>query len=226
MFYCSSAFGFFSIAILLGIKETLNHKNPFSTSMLKIKKHDIFEKRVIIPCVIMLLTAYSYGAFLTIIPDFSEHIGIKNKGILLGFFTTASLVVRAVGGRASDKYGRKNIVKLSSILIFVAMIIVGLAKTPIVLFVGITIYGLGQGMTSPTLLAWATDLSDEKHRGKGLASLYMFMELGIGIGALLSAQIYRNVTANFIYTFFLCGVLSIIAFVFLIFIKPRIKTQV
>lgn len=223
MFYASSLFGVLSIVILLGIKETLHQKNSFTPSMLKIKKGDIFEKRVIVPCIVMLLSAYAYGSFLTVIPDFGEHVGIKNKGGMFAYFTIASLMVRLLAGRASDKYGRKKVLRLSVSVIIIAMVIIATANTPFLLLTGITLYGLGHGMTSPTLLAWAADLSDEKQKGKGVASLYMFMELGIGIGALLSAEIYQNKAGNFVYTFLACGTLSAIAFLYLMFVKTEPK---
>lgn len=225
MFYCSSLFGVLSIVILFGIKETLDQKNPFSVSMLKIKRHDIFETRVLIPCIIMLMSAYAYGTFLTVIPDFGEHLGIKNKGGMFAYFTMASLMVRLLAGKASDRYGRKKVVRLSISMIVLAMIVVATATTPFALLAGITLYGLGHGMTSPTLLAWAADLSDEKQKGKGLASLYMFMELGIGIGALVSADIYQNKTTHFVWTFLACSALSAVAFIYLMFVKSGARPQ-
>jgi MFS family permease len=221
MFYCSGVLGLISILVLTGIKETLPNKNRFTTSMLQIQRHEVFEKRVLVPCIVMLLTAYAYGTFLTIIPDFGDHIGVRNKGVLFGYFTIASLAVRLLAGRASDRYGRKSVLLVSVSLLIVAMCVTAIANTPFLLLTGITLYGLGQGMTSPTLLAWATDLSDERHKGRGLASLYMFMELGIGVGALLSATLYDNQSSGFMLTFMASGILSFAALLLLLTLKPR-----
>jgi MFS family permease len=223
MFYCSSFFAIVSILILMGIKETLAQKNRFSTSMLKIHKRDLIEPRVLIPCFIMVLSAYAYGTVLTIIPDFGEHVGIRNKGLLFTFLTVASLAVRLLAGKASDYYGRKSVLRISIALIMVAMLIIGMGTAPRDLMIGITLYGLAQGMTSPTLLAWATDLSDENHKGRGIASLYIFMELGIGIGALASGFIYSNDPANFFTTFLTCSLLSGLAFIYLVFLRSPAK---
>jgi predicted MFS family arabinose efflux permease len=92
--------------------------------------------------------------------------------------------------------------------------------------IGMTIYGFGQGMAAPTLLAWATDMSDEHHKGRGLASLYIAMELGIGAGALISAWIFANDPLNFARTFLTCSVLAILAFIFLIFLKSFKRNSV
>jgi MFS family permease len=84
---------------------------------------------------------------------------------------------------------------------------------------GVTIYGIGQGMTSPTLLAWATDLSNVNFKGRGISSLYIFMEAGIGIGAFASGWIYGNNADNFLITFVISMLLSLLAFLYLIFGK-------
>jgi MFS family permease len=217
MFYCSSAFALISILIILGMKETLVAKHRFSLHHLKIDKHDLFEPRVWTPCLIMALCAYSYGALFTVIPDFGEHLGIRNKGLLFTCLTVASLLVRLLGGKASDLYGRKAILRLSTVVMVIAMLIIAFSASPFQLIVGVTIYGFAQGVTSPTLLAWATDLSPVTRKGRGVSSLYIFMEFGIGVGAFLSGIIYANQTEHFDNTFLVCGLLSGLAFLYLLF---------
>jgi MFS family permease len=215
MFYCSSVFALVSIVILIGIKETLTEKHPVNLSLLKVHRKDLFEPRVLIPCLIMALCAYAYGAVFTVLPDLGEFMGIKNKGLLFTYFTIASLVVRLLGGKASDRWGRKPVLRISSLMIASAMLIIAFASSKAMLLIGVTLYGFGQGTTSPTLLAWATDLSDPEHKGRGIASLYIFMEFGIGVGAFASGLIYGNESSNFFITFIVCSTLAGIAFVYL-----------
>jgi MFS family permease len=224
MFYCSSALGILSVLILLGIKETVKDKHAFHYRLLKVKKADLFEPRVWKPCLVMVLCAFAYGAVFTIIPDFGQFVGIKNKGLLFTYLTVATLTVRLIGGKASDRWGRRSVLLVSSMLITIAMLIIGSATTQFQLILGVSLYGLAQGSTSPTLLAWATDLSDEHHKGRGVASLYIFMELGIGLGALLSGFIYSNNSANFFITFLTCSVLSISAFLYLVFLRKPVQS--
>lgn len=226
MFYCSSFFALSSIMILIGIKETVAEKKKFSTAMLKMGKKDIFEPRVLTPCLVMVLCAFSFGAVYTVIPDFGEFVGIRNKGLLFTYFTGASLLVRLIGGRASDYYGRAFVLRFSTLLITAAMLTIGMADEKLVLIAGVTIYGLAHGITSPTLLAWATDLSDPAHKGRGVASLYIFMEMGIGLGAFLSGWIYENDPTHFIFTFSVCAFLSTVAFVYLIRSPLSVQTQI
>jgi MFS family permease len=219
MFYCSSATAIISILVLFGIKETLPQKQGFSTQVLKIHKRDLLEPRVLITCIVMVLTTYSYGAVFTIVPDFCAHVGIRNEGLPFMFLTVASLSVRLIAGKASDRYGRRSVLLVSSALGAISMLVLGLGSTPRDILIAISLYGLAQGMTSPTLFAWATDLSDEKHKGRGISSLYIFMEMGIGIGAFASGFIYGNDPSNFLITFLTSGLLAATAFLYLIFTK-------
>lgn len=224
MFYTSSVTALLSVLILFGVRETLSKRQKISIQVLKVHKRELFEPRVIVPCIVMLLTVYSYGAIFTLTSDQCAFFGIKNKGLPFMFLTIFSLSVRLIAGKASDIYGRKIIVIFSSFVIAVSMILLAIADTPLMMFIAISVYGLGQGMTSPTLLAWATDLSIEKYKGRGIASLYIFMELGIFFGAIISGFIYNNDPANFLVAFVTCSLLSLAAFVYLLFLKtPNIS---
>ncbi len=223
LFYCSSAMSLASLAVLTGVKETLKMRSKFSRELLKVGRKDLFEKRVWLPCVVMGLSIYAYGTMLTLIPDFGNDVGIRNKGLLFTYFTVSSLFVRLLAGRASDRYGRRRVLMVSVTLIIVAMYIISQGQTPRDLIVGMSLYGVAHGMTSPTLLAWATDLSDERHKGRGVASLYIFMEFGIGVGAFVSGLLLNTDPDDFGSPFLACVVLSTIALILLFVTKRRTK---
>jgi len=221
MFYLSSACGFTAAAIVVWMKETLQTKRTFHLSMLKVGKEDLFEPRVWLPCIVMGLAFYAYGVFLTLIPDFSLNVGIERKELLFTCFTISTLAIRLVAGKASDRYGRVPVLVLSMAGIMISMMMISVAETPGLLIAGVFLYGLGQGGVSPTLLAWATDLSESTHRGRALASLYIFMELGIGVGAFVSGLLIGP-AASFFVPFIAASVLGGVAFIVLL-MKPLLQ---
>ncbi|MFM8913843.1 MAG: MFS transporter [Flammeovirgaceae bacterium] len=215
MFYVSSFLALASIVIFIRVRETLKERHSVSWRLLKVSWADIYEPLVLAPCFVMMLTAYAYGTVYTMLPDFGFTMGIKNKGLLFVYFTLASLFIRLIAGRASDMYGRVVILRVSVVMIILAMAVIGMAQTKWMLVLGVCMYGLGQGSTSPTLLAWATDLSDENFRGRAIACFYICMEFGIGLGAFCAGLIFANDTSNFFITFAPCMILAAVAFVFL-----------
>lgn len=69
MFYASSATALLSVLILFGVRETLIKRQKISIQVLKVHKRELFEPRVIVPCIVMLLTVYTYGAIFTLTSD-------------------------------------------------------------------------------------------------------------------------------------------------------------
>lgn len=216
VFYCSSAFALISVLILAGMKETLHEKHPFAMGLLKVNRSDLFEPRVLAPCLVMLSLGYAYGASFTLLPDFGQYLGIKNKGLLFTYMTVAALVIRLIGGKASDRWGRQPVLQVCSFFVVMAMLVIGFSETVLQLSLGVALYGLAHGATSPTLIAWATDLSDQRFKGRGVASVYIFMEFGIGFGAFASGLIYANDPSRFMLAFGICSALAAIGFLYLL----------
>ncbi|SMG30787.1 Predicted arabinose efflux permease, MFS family [Marivirga sericea] len=215
VFYASAATAIMSVLILSGMNETLADRVEFNFGLLKLKKDEIIEKRVIVPAVYMALSVFSFGLVLTIMPDYSAHLDISNKGLFFAVFVLASLGVRIIAGKISDKIGRVKVLKVSSFLLAIAMVLIALSNSLISLMGAAIVFGLAMGMNSPTVFAWAIDLADSNKRGKALATLYIFLEIGIGMGAFISGWVYSNNTAFFERTFFTGAAIALSAFLFL-----------
>jgi len=212
MFYTSSGAAIISVIIFIGMKETLKNPQKFSWKLLQIKKDEILEKDVWMPSVVMMLTVFSFGIILTIIPDFSEYLGMENKGTFFTVFTLASLSVRFFAGKASDIYGREEVLLFSALAYAAGMFVIGMAESQLMFFTGAVIFGLGTGMNSPTIFAWATDLSKAEYRGRAMATVFIALEVGIMFGAFFSGLIYDNNPNNFTLTFCTGGFIALLSF--------------
>ncbi|MEO9483428.1 MAG: MFS transporter [Ekhidna sp.] len=217
LFYCSAGVALLSVIVIAGMKETVQNKQKFSGSLLKIKAVDIYEPTVIVPSVVMMLVTFSFGAALTLAPDLSVSLGIANKGLFFSYFTMTSLVSRVVGGRLSDEFGRRKVLIAAMLIVSTGSVYIGFSQSAFQLFTGALIFGAGYGLSSPALFAWAADLAPDEFRGRGFSTLFMALEIGIGMGALLAGQIYNGNPANFPIVFTGCGSLAFLAFIYLLF---------
>jgi MFS family permease len=212
MFQLSAMFALLSVVILAGgMKETLANKQRFHFSALKISRNEIFEPLVIGPVIVTFFTYLSYGVLFTVIPDFSNYLGIENKGLFFTFFTFASMGIRLVAGKVSDRYGRIPVLKISSIVMALGALTLGLSHTPALMLTAAMIYGAGIGINSPTVTAWTVDLGRPEHKGRALATMYIALEAGIGLGAYLSAFVYHNDAHFFPITFYATALVTLVA---------------
>ncbi len=224
LFYCSSLFALLSIVILANMKETLPNKQRFRLAHLKIKKEDIFEWQVLPAALIVLWSYISYGAILTVISDWSQHLGTSNKGLFFMVFTLSSLLIRFVAGKVSDRYGRTTIIKISLLILIVALLGVAFARSSVMLMAASAIYGIATGMLSPSVTAWTIDLSKPGHRGKAVATMYICMEVGIGLGALLAGSLFIEDVAMIPTIFYCCTGITLVGWLYLQFIyRPKAK---
>ncbi len=221
MFQLSAVFALLSVVILIGMKETLANKQPFRLSLLKIRGDEIFEPLVWSPVIICFLTYFSYGAMLTIIPDFGAFLGVANKGVFFTYFTISSIGIRLLAGKVSDRYGRVPVLKVSAILMAASMFMMGLAGSPALLMASAVVYGISVGLNAPAITAWTIDLGRPEHRGRALASMYIAMEAGIGLGAYFSAFVYNNKSSNFPLTFYLFAGITLLATLYLTFFYKK-----
>lgn len=225
MFYVSALMAVISILIVMPMKETLKDPKPFKWNMLNVKISDIYEPKVFGPSLIMVLYAYSFGTVLTIIPDYSKYLEIGNKGLFFTTFFLSSLFSRLVAGKISDKKGRVIVIKAGLFIFSLGLITTALATSKWMFLSGAFMYGLGGGITSPTIFAWTIDLSDEIRRGRGISFMYLAMEVGIGVGAFSTGLIYGNDDANIANTFWAALTMVIIAFIYLLVVWSNKKQE-
>lgn len=222
LFYCSSFFALLSIVILMNMKETLREPQRFRFSQLKINRHEIFETAVLPGAFITLVTYLSYGTILTLISDWSVYLGVGNKGLFFMVFTVSSLLIRFISGKLSDRVGRVKLIKVSLAILAFSMVLTGLAKSPTSLMIAATFYGFSSGMLSPALSAWIIDLSRPTQRGKAVATMYIALEAGIGLGAYIAGLLFVTDYGMIPATFYLMSFFGLTGLIYLQFFYRKI----
>jgi MFS family permease len=215
LFYISGALALISVLILLRLPESLREKQKFTWSHLRIKKLDIWDNRAVNPAMVMMLTVMSFGTLLTLIPDYSKHLGIDNKGLFLSIMTISTVLTRLFTKRTSDKIGRAKTCMYGNMFWIISTILLSILTTETFYAAAITC-GIATGLNSPAIFAWAVDVAKGVRAGRSLATLFVAMEVGIGVGAFGSAAVYRNVASNLTYVFVILTLINFLALVYTI----------
>ena len=183
MFAVSSLIALISLLLVLSLKETLKERQKFNLSQLKIKKDDFYEPNILGVSIVMALTTFTFGVVSILVPDQSDLLGFDNKGTFYLFYAGASIATRAIAGKASDKFGRLNLMLVGTMVLAIAGITIGFSNSQTMFLIGATLFGLSAGINSPTLFAWATDLAEKNYIGRAMGTLFIALELGIIIGS-------------------------------------------
>ena len=216
----SSFSALLSVAILVkNMEETLVERQPFSFKLLKINRFEIFEPRAMPTFIVQFLLSFASGASLTLIPDLTKHIGLANKGLFFAIFTASSLVIRLVAAKSSDKHGRVLVLRWAAFTTVVSMALLAWNPSVTSFIIAAIIYGIGWGLNTPTLQAWAVDLVPPESRGRGLATMFIALEAGIGVGAWTSQALYRNDVSQIGLPFEVSALFAVAALVYLFFRK-------
>jgi MFS family permease len=225
LFHVSSMFALISIAILYNMKETLpkEKQEKFTLNSLKINRNDMFDPMVLPAAIVVFLTSFSYGAIVTLAPDLTKSIGLKNKGVFFLIYTLSSLFVRVVAGKFSDRNGRILVLRWACMVLIGGMMLPVFASNIYTFVSSAILFGLALGVISPITQAWTVDLCEGENRGRALATMYISLEAGIGLGAFFSAWIYGNDASRFPIAFAAMGSFSIIALIYLY--SPKIRAM-
>ncbi len=192
MFIVSSILGILALLLTLKLPETLTNPRKVTLDDLNIFEGGIFESSAIPAALVLLPISFAFGVFLTITPDFVDGLGYTYKGLFNTIIVVASISMRFVAGRASDKYGREPLLIIGGFLILIGMGIMSIAETKLVAAIGGVIYGLSAGVNMPTIFAWTADLAPKNKIALGLSTMLMALEIGIGTGAMISGSLFAE----------------------------------
>ena len=192
MFICSSILGIISLLLTLRIPETLPNSRSVVMSDLNVFKGGNIEASVWPSALFLLPVAITFGVFLTVTPDFVGGLGFKYKGLFNTIIVVASISMRFIAGKASDKYGREPLLIIGGFLLLIGMGVMSASETKLMAAIGGAIYGLSIGINMPTIFAWTADLSSKGKIAIGLGTMLMSLEVGIGLGAFVSGSLFSS----------------------------------
>ncbi|MFT8348514.1 MFS transporter [Clostridium saccharoperbutylacetonicum] len=140
------------------------------------------------PLFILMLNLFiallGQGMVIPILPDYLKQFnaGGTAAGYLVAAFGTTQFIFSPIGGRLSDKYGRRIMILCGLFLTVISDFIFAISHTLILLYLARVIGGIGIGIMVPSVLAYVADITTRETRGKGMGYLSAAMNLGIVLG--------------------------------------------
>lgn len=148
------------------------------------------------PLFILMLNLFiallGQGMVIPILPDYLKLFNAAGTaaGYLVAAFGAAQFFFSPIGGRLSDKYGRKIMILSGLLFTVVSDFVFAISHTLTLLYIARFIGGIGLGIMVPSVLAYVADITTKDTRAQGMgyisAAMNLGMVLGPGIGGMVA----------------------------------------
>lgn len=140
----------------------------------------------------LFIALLGQGMVIPILPVFLKQFnaGGSVAGYLVAVFGASQFLFSPIGGRLSDRYGRKIMIFFGMIFTVIADLIFAVSPYLTLLYIARFIGGIGLGIMIPSVLAYVSDVTSKDTRAKGMgylsAAMNLGMVLGPGIGGIIA----------------------------------------
>ena len=203
LFVISTAIGALGLVLIASVRETLVERGSH-----RFRVRDTLHRGAVFPSLLMLSLMLTYGALITFMPLHADARGL-NPGVFFLVYALALTVARQPAGKMSDRHGRAPVAAAGLAVIAGALVIVALSESGAGLIAAGIVYGIGQGIAQPALVAWSVDGAPATERGRAVGTFYTALELGIAVGGIAAGVSVAR--AGYAPTFFACAVLVLVA---------------
>lgn len=131
-----------------------------------------------------------FGLFLTVLPLLLEQrfgLAAGQRGFVLAVPATGATIAALSLGRLRARFGGRVLLLAASGLFTVGFIVIGTAPTLVLVFAGAVLYGLGEGLSIPTVQDIVAGYAPEASRGAVVAAWVGAARAGQTAGPLLAA---------------------------------------
>ena len=134
---------------------------------------------------VVFMDMVGFGFVIPILPNYIDRFGAPQMmvGMVLAVYALGQFIAAPVVGALSDRYGRKPLLLVSIGGTFLSLILLGLARSLVLVFVSRLLDGLTGGNVT-VAQSYITDITDDEDRARGLGLIGMAFGLGFILGPL------------------------------------------
>ncbi len=213
MFLCAGFLAFAGFALTLFIK----YPAVPDAGIIKFSFRNLLESTSLPVTFNLLLINITYGGLVSFVSLYALKTGIGNTGIFFIVFASGIALARIYMGKIFDRHGPKALSVGGILFLAIGHFILGICvKTTGFLIAGF-ILGLGSGVVFPAFQAMVNNLVPPQRRGAANSTLFSGLDLGIGLGMLITGFLSHAIGLP--HTYLIFGGLNLVALVFFLFIS-------
>lgn len=167
----------------------------------------------------LLLINISYGGLVSFISLYAIKTGLGLTGVFFIVFASGITLARIYMGKIFDRHGPAVLSVVGILLLTVGYFLLGIAINKVAFMIAGFLLGLGSGIVFPTFQAMVNNLVIPQRRGAANSTLFSGLDLGIGLGMLITGLLAHSLGLPKTYLMF--SGLNIAALIYFIFISLR-----
>jgi MFS family permease len=161
-----------------------------------------------------------YGALLAFLPPYARDVGLNDAqiGIVLGAQLTTTMAAKPIGGRLSDRLGRKPLILLGLILCSAVLPLLVLTEQFITLLTLSAVFGLGVAVVTPSTTALVADLVKADRMGSAMGGFGTIWDVGDASGPILAGLLIGSLGYSLGFSL-IAGLMAVSACLFALALK-------
>jgi len=159
----------------------------------------LIDKEACKPSLIMMVMMFTNSTLMTFLVAYSSEKGIENAGI---FFTASAImtaVARLLVGKVHEKFGSVGVIAPGIFFFIISLIIVFSELSIPTLALAGALSGLSIGVILPQVNSLAVLNSNKENRGLANSTLFLEMDIGFALGAVIWGSIANVTGLRYIY---------------------------
>lgn len=215
LFFSALAFSTLGFLIAIQIKYPKYEVKPH----LKFRWQNLIEKTSIPITLNLLLVNIGYGGLVAFVSLYAIETGVGHAAVYFIVFAAGITIARLYGGKIFDRKGPYQIVIFGIAALVAGYLFLGFIKSLETFFLAALLSGLGSGVVFPAFQAMVNNIVTEQRRGAANSTLFTGLDLGIGVGMLVTGWLGQII--GFANTYLIFSGLSVFALLFFIFVSFR-----
>ena len=166
----------------------------------------LFEARTFVPSLNVLVLMLTYGGLVSFVALYGKETGRSDPA---GFFLVYAMGIissRFFVGKSVDRNGPRRILVLCISLLVIGFPMLALWQTETGYVVAGLVLGFGNGVVFPTFQTITNNLVPASRRGAASSTLYIAVDLGMGLGMVLVGQVAQHLSISA--AFMVCSLLA------------------
>lgn len=144
-----------------------------------------FHRAALRPGAVLACGIGGFATFNAFVPEHARAVGLEGSKWVFALYSVICLVVRVVGARLPERIGLATAVSTALAGLAIGLATIGAVGTPVGLFAGTAVIGVGMSFLYPSLSAIAVNSAPSADRTQVVSTFTMFFEVGSAIGGLL-----------------------------------------